>query len=336
VEALPVRVSRRAVAAGIALLMALGAAAFLSPVLGTKLEAAFSGLPEAHPLVLTGGCALFVVSLLCSAGAWRATIRVCSGEIGRGRAAACYGAGSLVNSLLPARIGDGVRVALFSRALPGEGGVWTAGGIFAAIGVARTFVLFGLVVVAAAAGAFPVLPLAALGGLLATGIAVVVLARRTQARSRASHVLDAFRALGCSPRTCVALACWVVGSLATRVAAVAVTANALNVRSPLLAGLVIVPALELASLLPLTPGNLGITSGAVAVALNATGTDLTHALSVGIGLHAVEMAAGLSFGVTSVVVLGATRSARARRIGLAALAAASVGVGAVVAGILVL
>jgi len=214
--------------------------------------------------------------------------------------------------------------------------VWTAGGIFAAMGVARTFVLFGLVVVAFAAGALPVAPLAALGGLLATGIAVVVLARRTKARSHVSHVLDAFRALGCSPRTCAVLAVWVALSLATRMAAVAVTANALDVRSPLLAAFVILPALELAGLLPLTPGNLGITSGAVVVALHATGTDLAHALPVGIGLHAVEMAAGLSFGLTSVVVLAAARSPRAGRIGLAALAAASVGVAAAVAGMIVL
>src|SRR6266542_2591203 len=127
------------------LVLALVAAVLVPHSLGPKLGQAVSDLPRANPLSLWLGSALFVASLLCSAGGWRSTLSSCGGRIGRTDAAAAYGFGSLVNSLLPARLGDGVRVALFSRALENDGRVWTTSGIFAAMGVARAFVLFGLV-----------------------------------------------------------------------------------------------------------------------------------------------------------------------------------------------
>jgi uncharacterized membrane protein YbhN (UPF0104 family) len=332
VRALSLRVPRYAPLGTAALVLAALAAVLVPHSLAPKLQQALADLPSADPLPLWGGCGLFVVSLLCSAGAWRSTTSACGGRIGRSRAAASYGVGSLVNSLLPARLGDGVRVALFSRALPNDGRVWTAGGVFAAMGVARASVLLGLVVAAVAMGALPAWPIAALGGLLAVAAAMAIATRRTAARSRISHVLDAFRALARSPRTCAILAGWAAASLAARVGAAAAIAAAMDVRSPLVAALVIVPALELAGLIPLTPGNVGITSGTVAVALHEAGVGLTQALALGIALHAVELAAGLGFGAASALFLAGDRSPQARRVATALAAAGVVAVGAAFTG----
>jgi uncharacterized membrane protein YbhN (UPF0104 family) len=329
------QVPRRALVASAAVCGVLVVLALVPHAFGPRLASGFAALPRAHPLPLWCGCGLFVVSLLCSAGAWRTIVAACGGRIGRTKAAASYGVGSLANSLLPARLGDAVRVGLFSRALPQEDRVWTTSGIFLAMGVARAFVLFGLVVAATAVGAVPVGPVTALGALLALAAAVVVRVRRTQPRSHVSHLLDAFRALGRSPSVAGALAGWTAGSMAARVGAAAATASALGVHSPLLAALVIVPALELASLLPLTPGNVGIASGAITVALHATGTDLGKALSVGIGLHAVEMAAGLGFGASSALYFAGTRSPRARRFTAVAGAAAALGAAAIVGALII-
>lgn len=327
-------VPRRALLTSLAAAGGLLALALVPHALGPRLSEALAALPKAQPLPLWCGGVLFVVSPLCSAGAWRTTLRACGGRIGFGRAAACFGAGSLANSLLPARVGDALRVALYSRALPDETRVWTTGGIFVAMGAARAFVLFGLLVVAAASGALPVWPLVVIAALLAVAVAVTLWARRTQPHSRVSHLFDAFRVLGRSRRTACVLVAFAAGSLAARVGAVAATASALGVHSPLAAALVIVPALEVAGLLPLTPGNVGITSGAVAVALHAAGTSLGQALSFGICLHAVEMAAGLSFGATSVLSLAADSSPRARRVVAWAASAAAVA-GAALAGALI-
>jgi type III secretory pathway component EscV len=50
-------------------------------------------------------------------------------------------------------------VGIFSQAAPQEGRVWTASGIFLAVGIVRGFVLLVLVAVAAAFGASPLWPI---------------------------------------------------------------------------------------------------------------------------------------------------------------------------------
>jgi uncharacterized membrane protein YbhN (UPF0104 family) len=78
-------------------------------------------------------------------------------------------------------------------------------------------------------------------------------------------------------------------------------AAALRTPRPLAAAAIIVPALELASLVPLTPGNLGITSAVVALALKAQGVATAPALAVGVGFHALETIVGVSLGVAGAV-----------------------------------
>ena len=89
----------------------------------------------------------------------------------------------------------------------------------------------------------------------------------------------------------------------------------------------IVPALDVAGTVPLTPGNVGITSGAVAVALQAHGISFTQALAAGIAFHAVETAVGIAFGLGSLVWLAPYPSPGGRRLALlAATASASLAV----------
>jgi hypothetical protein len=52
---------------------------------------------------------------------------------------------------------------------------------------------------------------------------------------------------------------------------------------------------------PVTPGNVGLTSGAIAVALRAHGVAFHAGLAAGIAFHAVETAVGLLFGVAAAV-----------------------------------
>jgi hypothetical protein len=66
-------------------------------------------------------------------------------------------------------------------------------------------------------------------------------------------------------------------------------------------------------MMPLTPGNVGLTSGAVAMALRAHGVDLTTALTTGIAFHAVETVVGIVFGLASVLFLTPFSSPRVRR-----------------------
>lgn len=328
--------SRRLAAAAASLLAFVGVWAMLG-MPRARLERAVAQLDGARPvwLWLAGGA--FVAALLCAAGAWRSALRRCGGDIGRAQAAARYGVGSLVNSVAPAWAGEAVRVLLFSKALDGPDGAWTSGGILAAIASARALVLGVLVVVGCAIGVLPLWPVILLFAIVCLTILVSLIARRREAVTRISHLLDAFRALGRSPRGALPLLGWVAAWTAARLGAAAAIGAALGVPAPLAAALIIVPALDVAGLVPLTPGNLGVTSGAVAVALQSRGIDPTKALSAGLVLHAVEMIVGLSCGLAAVLFLSRFRSASAHRrtMVLAAASAALVLAGAFGATVLV-
>jgi uncharacterized membrane protein YbhN (UPF0104 family) len=270
---------------------------------GVSLERAVAAFAAARPPGLIGAVAFFLLSLLWSAEAWRAAVRACGGDTGRRRAVACYGAGSLVNSLLPARLGDAVRVGLFSRELPGAGSIWAGSGILAAMEASRAVGMFALVAAAAAIGVMPLWPLAGLGALMLVAVALARHARKIERASRILRLLDVFGAFGRSPRAAAAPVGWMTAALAARVAAAAAVAAAFGAHSPLRLALVLVPAVEAAGLLPLTPGNIGLASAAITVALRAAGTPIGSALAIGVGYHALETAAGLALGSASALYL---------------------------------
>jgi hypothetical protein len=82
-----------------------------------------------------------------------------------------------------------------------------------------------------------------------------------------------------------------------------------------------VPAIEVASIIPLTPGNVGVTSAAIAVAFQAHGVSFTQGLAAGIAFHAVETAVGIMFGLASVLWLAPFPTPSARRVALVATGA---------------
>src|SRR5262249_27250885 len=151
---------------------------------------------------------------------------------------------------------------LFSRALPNRDRLWTAGGAFAALGAARAVVLTALVVVGALAGAMPLWPLLVLLSLVGAGTALVLAARRRGAAGRFSHLLDASRAVGREPAAALKLVAWIAVATAGRLAAATAVGASLGIHRPLEAAFVIVPALDVAGIVPITPGNVGVTSGA--------------------------------------------------------------------------
>jgi uncharacterized membrane protein YbhN (UPF0104 family) len=287
-------------------------------LLGTHVAAAFSALDGADPKWLWVAGIGFAVSVASSAASWRSAIATCGGDLSLRDAWARYGVGCLVNTFVPARAGDAVRIGLFSRALPNRDRLWTTGGAFAALGAVRAVVLSVLVVVGAAAGAVPLWPLAVAFVLVGAAVLAALKARNARAERRAAHLLDAFQALGRDPRAALRLVGWIgLGTLGRLASATAIGA-AMGIGNPLTAAIVIVPALEIAGMVPVTPGNVGVTSTAIAVAFQAHGVSFTHGLAAGIAFHAGETAVGITFGLASVLWLAPYSSANARRVALAA------------------
>lgn len=317
------RGGRRGLVAGAGMLGVLVVVAATPQLLGSRVADAFEALGSADPRWLWLAGAGFAVAVLASAGSWRSAIGLCGGRLRLPDAAARYGAGSLVNTFVPARAGDALRFALFSRALDGQERLWRTGGVFAALGAARAVVLAVLVLAGVFAAALPLWPVLVLVSLAAAAAAVAAIVRRREARSRGAHLLDAFRTLGRNPWTAGRLVGWLTLSVGARVVAATAIGASLGIPDPLVAALAIVPALDLAGVLPITPANLGVTSGAVAMAFQAHGTSFTEGLAAGIAFHAVETAIGIAFGLGSLLWLAPYPSAGVRRLALVSAAAAA-------------
>ena len=316
------RIGRRRLAAAIALTITLVVLLSTPQLLGSRVASAFGSLDEGDPTWLWLAGTGFLLAVLGAAGSWLSAIRLCGGRLSIGDACARYGAGSLVNTFVPFRAGDAVRIGLFSRALPkSRERLWTTGGAFAALGLARLVVLAGFVVAGTLAGALPLWsPFAALG-VVAVGVALTLRAKGGRPGGRVSHLLDAFRALRREPLAALRLVAWIALSTAGRLTAATAVGAAMEIHRPLVAALVIVPALDIAGTLPLTPANIGVTSGAVAVAFQTHGISFAHGLAAGIAFHAVETTVGILFGLVSVVWLAPYPSPQARRLALVAVAA---------------
>ena len=97
-----------------------------------------------------------------------------------------------------------------------------------------------------------------------------------------------------------------------RLAATMAVAAALGVPHPVLAALIILPALDVASAFPITPGSIGVGSGAVAVALATRGIGMTQALGVGFAIQGLETLVSITVGTAGLLYL-APRGAAVRR-----------------------
>jgi uncharacterized membrane protein YbhN (UPF0104 family) len=323
VEQIVRRAGRRSVAAAVGSLLALGVMLSMPQLLGPRVEDAFAAARSADARWLWVAGVGFAVSVLSAAGSWRSALGLCGGRVGLADAAARFGIGSLVNTFVPARAGDAARIALFSRSLDEDGRLWRTGGAFVALEAARALVFTAVAVAGATTGALPLWPVAALLGLAATAAAVAFRARSRTAGGRAAHVLDAFRTLGREPARGARLVGWVALSVGGRIAAAAAIGAALGIARPLTAALVIVPALDVAGTFPLTPGNLGITSGAVAMAFRIQGIPFAHGLAAGIAFQAVETAVGVAYGLGSLVWLAPYPTVGVRKIALLAAGASA-------------
>jgi uncharacterized membrane protein YbhN (UPF0104 family) len=323
------RPSTRSFAACGVLLAILVVVATAPELLGSQVAEAFDGVAAAQASWLWWAGGAFAAALVSAACGWRAALVLCGARLSRVDACARYGVGSLVNSVTPARVGDVVRIALFARVLPGNDRVWKTGGACAAVAAARALALGLLLVSASVVGALPAWPVALAGGAVAAAVGASVFARRVRLSGHVAHLFDAFRELGRRPAASLPLVGWILLATAARVGAAAASAAALGVDKPLHAALLIVPALDVAGLFPLTPGNVGLTSGAVAIALQGVGLDLTTALAVGIALHAVETVAGIGFGLAGALWL-ASGALEGRR-GMLVRVAGAVGVLALLA-----
>ncbi len=267
-----------------------------------SLGGAGGDLRKLHPLPLGVGAAALAVTFAASAAAWRSALRAAGAPVRFREAWGCYGAGSLANAVLPARLGEAVRVGLFAGRLPCADARWVSGGAWLAVAAARAAVY---ALACAAAGLLGVLPTWTLVGPAgaAVGLAAAVLALRGRGAGPFAR-FGLRRTL--TPRAGAALLAWVTLGAAARLTGAACVLHSLEVANPLTTAFVGLAAMALAASVPFAPGGAGVAGAAMAVALERSGVATGTAVASAVAFHAVETLTSVAFGSGGWVALRAT------------------------------
>lgn len=256
-------------------------------------------LRDLHPGHLALGVVALLATLAASAGAWRCALRSAGAPLRYREAWGCYGLGSLANTVLPARLGEAVRIGSFAGRLERPDRRWLSGGACVAVAGMRAAVYALTCAGAGAAGLLPGWTLAA--PLVAAAVlAACVALLRTRARGRTAGL---GLVLGLSPAAGTTLLVWVACAASARLAGAALVLGALDVAKPFAAALVGLGAFAVANTLPLAPGGAGLAGAGMALALERSGVAPATAVAAAVAFHAAETLAGLLFGSSGSIAL---------------------------------
>ena len=255
---------------------------------------------------------LNLLSVLVRSLAWRTVIEqaIPPPRPRYGTIFSAFSVGLFANAVLPGRIGELARVAVLVRRLPRRRGTWAtlAGTVFAH----RVFdvVAVGLLVLYVLATAR--IPHWAITSMVAFGVLALALLTFAVASAHRRHrpvieELGVVRRLVAMARqgltvmrapvpAAVALAYQVVG-WTFQLLAVYATMRAFNIEEPLAAAGLVLLLMNVATVFPLWPGNVGLLQAAVALPLVSYGIDYAHGFAFGIGLQAIEASVGVGVGL---------------------------------------
>lgn len=217
------------------------------------------------------------------------------------------------NALLPARIGEGVRLGIVRRRVPGSNVTTTASTILLETTVELVFgaLVVGAMLLAgrslgplgtpAAAVQFLAahpLALAAVATAVA-GLGLLAYARRARVRQLAGRFVEGAAILR-HPRDFVCgVVAWKLVAWALRFAAVYFFLVAFHLGAALWVVVLVVAAQNAAALVPLSPGNAGTQQAAFAVVLAGTAS-ASAVLGFGVGMQAATAITDLCFGAAAV------------------------------------
>jgi uncharacterized membrane protein YbhN (UPF0104 family) len=220
-----------------------------------------------------------------------------------------FSVGLFANAVLPGRVGELARVAVLTRRMPGRrgAGVTLIGSVFAH----RVFDLFPaltLVVWVLLAAKVPHWAITSLLVVIAIGSGLFAFALVSARRSH--DVIDGLgsvRKLLARARTGLAvmrapLPALFAGTFqflgwACQLLAVYTAMRAFHIHEPLAAAGLVLVLMNVATIFPLWPGNVGLVQAAVALPLVQYGVAYARGFAFGIGLQAIEASVGVGVGL---------------------------------------
>jgi len=220
-----------------------------------------------------------------------------------------FGVGLFANAVLPGRIGELARVAVLTRRLPGRRGIWaTLVGSVVAHRVFDIFPVIALIVWVLFAAKIPQWAITGLASFAAVGLILFGLAltnarlhhrSRLEGLGRARLLLTRVRqGLGVMRRPLPALTAAFFQFLGwfCQLLAVWTAMFAFHIHKPLAAAGLVLLLMNVATIFPLWPGNVGLLQAAVAFPLVSYGVDYGVGFAYGIGLQAIEASVGIGIG----------------------------------------
>jgi uncharacterized membrane protein YbhN (UPF0104 family) len=205
-------------------------------------------------------------------------------------------AATALSNLLPARAGEAVRVVELSRRRG-----YPAGALIAAQLAEKGIEAISLGLLC---GACAILPGAnpgplALAGALAVAAVALLVALPGSAPGVAGRFVQALRAVH-AERSWVTSLFWSILSDATDLVLVGLCLRALGIDVPLPVWALILLSINLAILLPSTPGQIGVLEAGAVVALAASGVAAEPALAFALVYHAVHLVPSTALGALAI------------------------------------
>ena len=223
-----------------------------------------------------------------------------------------FSVGLFANAVLPGRIGELARVAVLSRRLPRRQGYWAnlVGTVFAhrVFDLVPVLMLILYVVATAKIPAWAITSLLVFVGIGGGLFAFAFVSARTHRTTRSLDGLGALRrvtamarqGLGVmrSPLGATLAILFQIGGWLCQILAVWTAMRAFDIHAPLPAAGLVLLLMNVATVFPLWPGNVGLVQVAIATPLAASyGIAYAHAVAYGFGLQAIEASVGIGVGL---------------------------------------
>jgi uncharacterized membrane protein YbhN (UPF0104 family) len=256
--------------------------------------------------------ALNLLSVVTRALAWTIVIRSAMDEPRPSvlLVFSAFSVGLFANAVLPGRIGELARVAVLTRKLPTRKGTWATlvGTVFAhrVFDIVPVLLLILYVVVTASV---PNAARASMLAVIAIGVGLFVFAFLTARRhtlisleglSPVRRVLTMGRAgLGVmrSPLEAAGAIFFQICGWTCQLFAVYTAMRAFDIHSPLPAAGVVLLLMNVVTIFPFWPGNIGLVQVAIASALAGYGVAYSVGVAYGFGLQAIEASVGIGVGL---------------------------------------
>jgi glycosyltransferase 2 family protein len=256
--------------------------------------------------------ALNLLSVILRALAWTTVIHSAM-EPPRPRVPLVFSAfsvGLFANAVLPGRVGELARVGVLTRKMPGRKGAWATlvGTVFAhrVFDIVPVLLLVLYVVFAAS---IPTSARVSLFVVIGIGVGLFLFAfagarRPTQVSVEGLGPVRRLVAMGRaglgvmrSPLATFGAIAFQIAGWTCQIFAVYTAMRAFDIHAPLAAAGVVLLLMNVVTIIPLWPGNVGLVQVAIASALVGYGVPYSTGVAFGFGLQAIEASVGIGVGL---------------------------------------